>query len=103
MMALLYITLLLVVPILTDGAQGQELSGFLAKHRARIENFVMAGYGGGWDHCDIVTDYYHEADFLETVPQLIMGLEKSHLAEKSESPGNFLFRSHFFVHSFLGL
>ena len=49
----------------------------------------MAGYGRGWDHCDVVTDYYHEADFLQTVPQLAMGLEK--LSGKSAaSSGNFL-------------
>ena len=90
-MRLLLFMLLLGVLILTVGAQEHDLSGFLSKHKAQIENFVMAGYGRGWDHCDVVTDYYHEGDFLETVPQIVMELEKLQPSEKNaSSSGNFL-------------
>ena len=91
-MRLLLFILLLGVLILTVGAQEQDLSGFLGKHKAEIEIFVMAGYGRGWDHCDIVTEYYHEGDFLETVPQLVMEIEKLQPSEKNNasSSGNFL-------------
>ena len=90
-MRLLLFILLLGVLILTVGAQEQDLSGFLGKHKAEIENFVMAGYGRGWDHCDIVTEYYHEGNLLETVPQLVMELEKLQPSDKNtSSSGNSL-------------
>ena len=90
-MRLLLFILLLGVLILTVGGQGHDLTGFMAKHKADIENFVMAGYGGGWDHCDVLTDYYHEGDSLEKVPQLIIELEKLKPPENPASnSGNFL-------------
>ena len=83
--------ILLLLQLLTYEAQGAELSEFLEKYKTAIEKYTMAGYGGGWDHCDIVTEYYQEGDSLEMVPQLVMELKKLQPSEKSaESSGNFL-------------
>ena len=88
-MRLLSFIQLLEVLILT--VKAQEMGEFLARHKADIDNFVMAGYGKGWSHCDIVTEYYHEGGFLETVPQLVMELEKLQLSQKNASSfGNIL-------------
>ena len=81
----------LQVLLLTFESQGAELTTFLEKYKTAIDKYVMAGYGGGWDHCDVVTDYYHGGDFLETVPQLVMELEKLQPSEKNAShSGNLL-------------
>ena len=83
--------IVLLLQLLSYKAQGTELSKFLEKYKTAIDTYVMAGYGEGWNHCDVVTDYYHEGDFLlETVPQLVMGLEKLQPSEKNTSSGNFL-------------
>ena len=82
---------LLLLQLVWYEAQGAELTKFLEKYKTAIEKYVMAGYGGGLDHCDVVTDYYHEGGFLETVPQLLMQLEKLQQSEKNaSSSGNFL-------------
>ena len=70
-------------------AHGVELSTFLEKYKNSIDKYVMAGYGDGWDSCDVVTDYYHERDFMETVPQLVMDLKKEEPSEtNASSSGN---------------
>ena len=82
---------LLLLQLVWYEAQGAELTKFLEKYKTAIEKYVMAGYGGGWDHCDVVTEYYHDGDFLETVPQLVMELERLQPSENpASSSGNFL-------------
>ena len=72
-------------------AQGSELSQFIEKYKMSIEKYTMGGYGSGWDQCDVVTDYYHEGDSFETVPQFVMELEKLQPPENpASSLGNFL-------------
>ena len=83
--------LILLLQLLTFEAKGSELSQFLEKYKTAIEKYVMAGYGEGWDHCDVTTDYFHERNFQETVPQLVMELEKLQPPEQNaSSSGNFL-------------
>ena len=82
--------ILLLFQSLSYEAQGANLSTFLGKYKTAIDKYVMAGYGGGWDHCDVVTDYYNGGYLLETVPQLVMELEKLQPPENpASSSGNF--------------
>ena len=50
---------------------GQKLDKFMGEHRFQIQNYIMAGYGRGWAHCDTVSMYPLGVDS----PQFIMGFE----------------------------
>ena len=80
-----------LLQLLSHEAQGAELTKFLEKYKTSIDKYVMAGYGEGWDSCDVLTDIYHERDFMETVPQIVMELEKEQPSENKASPSGNLF------------
>ena len=62
--------------LLITETQAQQLGTFLAKHKNAVENYIMTGYGRGWDQCDVVADQFHAESALGAVPQLIMELQK---------------------------
>ena len=71
----LSLSILFLLLLLSYEAQGADLSLFVEKYKTAIDKYVMAGYGAGWDHCDVVTDYAG-VEVLDPVPQLVIELEK---------------------------
>ena len=61
--------------LLMSGNLGQIYGSILAEHKGAIEEFIMAGYGRGWDQCDIIADPIHAENGPEAGPKLIMGLQ----------------------------
>ena len=55
----------------TSQGYGHKLHKFLEEHRIQIQNYIMAGYGGGWEHCDVLSLDPLGVD----APQFIMGFE----------------------------
>ena len=55
----------------TSRGYGHKLHKFLEEHRIQIQNYIMAGYGGGWEHCDVLSLEPLGVD----APQFIMGFE----------------------------
>ena len=51
---------------------GQNLDQFLKEHRAKIQDFIMAGYGEGWTNCDVLS---LNPTRVDDAPQFIMGFE----------------------------
>ena len=51
---------------------GQNLDQFLKEHRAKIQDFIMAGYGEGWTNCDVLS---LNPTGVDDAPQFIMGFE----------------------------
>ena len=39
---------------------GQNLGTILARQREQIQRYIMAGYGDGWSHCDVMSAGLHE-------------------------------------------
>ena len=68
------LALWLVVVLLSSDANGDM---FLARHRDAIENFIMTGYGKGWENCDIITDAPQGPGFLKSNP--LYAMEVDHL------------------------
>ena len=62
--------LLFGVLLLLNGTVGQN---FFKKHKAAIENYVMTGEEGNWQHCDILSAGAHSH---EGIPQITMALDK---------------------------
>ena len=50
---------------------GQNLDQFLKEHKAKIQNYIMAGYGEGWTNCDVLSLNPITVD----APKFIMGFE----------------------------
>ena len=48
----------------------------LHKHITAIQEYIMAGYGDGWKHCDILSANLEEAGFDEDIPHFAVTLEK---------------------------
>ena len=44
---------------------------FFSMHRKSIENYIMTGYGEGWNHCDILHDTQQDFRSLEGTPKLV--------------------------------
>ena len=53
---------------------GQNLGLFLTEHREQIQTYIMAGYGDGWSHCDVLSaDALHtETLFHGLSPQFVI-------------------------------
>ena len=34
---------------------GQKLENLLQEHKVKVQNYIMTGYGGGWEHCDVLS------------------------------------------------
>ena len=64
---LLYLSAILSI----SGTKGQNFGTFMAKHMNAIQNYIMAGYGRGWDQCDVIAETN-----LRAVPHLIIKLQK---------------------------
>ena len=60
------------------GADGQELSNFLVRHKLAIESFIMTGHGEGWKHCDILSSIsvQHRALDSSAQPQMTVELKR---------------------------
>ena len=58
------------------GVKGMGPESFLAEHRKSIEEYIMAGYGDGWKHCDILSANAVEAGFNEDIPHFAITLDK---------------------------
>ena len=60
------------------GAEGQQLSDFLVKHKSAIENFIMIGHSEGWKHCDIISSISVQYRFLDSPaqPQITVDLKR---------------------------
>ena len=60
------------------GAEGQQLSDFLVKHKSAIENFIMIGHSEGWKHCDIISSISVQHRFLDSPaqPQITVDLKR---------------------------
>ena len=52
----------------------RDLGLFLREHREQIQTYIMAGYGDGWSHCDVMSaDPPHtEALFHSLSPQFVI-------------------------------
>ena len=48
----------------------------LQRHISAIQEYIMAGYGDGWKHCDILSANPEEAGFDEDIPHFGITLEK---------------------------
>ena len=48
----------------------------LHKHTTAIQEYIMAGYGDGWKHCDILSANPEEAGFDEDIPHFAITLKK---------------------------
>ena len=59
-----------------SGVHGLGLELFLAEHKTAIEEYIMAGHGDGWKHCDILSTSLEEAGFNEDIPHFAITLEK---------------------------
>ena len=57
------------------GADGQELSDFLVRHKLAIESFMMTGHGEGWRHCDILSSISVQHRALDSFAQPQMTIE----------------------------
>ena len=60
------------------GAEGQQLSDFLVRHKSAIENFIMIGHSEGWKHCDIISSISVQHRFLDSSaqPQITVDLKR---------------------------
>ena len=60
------------------GAEGQQLSDFLVKHKSAIENFIMIGHSEGWKQCDIISSISVQHRFLDSSaqPQITVDLKR---------------------------
>ena len=60
------------------GAEGQQLSDFLVKHKSAIEDFIMIGHGEGWKQCDIISSISVQHRFLDSSaqPQITVDLKR---------------------------
>ena len=59
-----------------SGVHGLGLELFLAEHKTAIEEYIMAGHGDGWKHCDILSTSLEEAGFNEDIPHFAITIEK---------------------------
>ena len=59
------------VILFSRASLGQKLDKFMEEHRVHIQNYIMAGYGGGWARCDMLSLNPLGVD----TPQFIMGFE----------------------------
>ena len=60
------------------GAEGQQLSDFLLRHKSAIERFIMIGHGKGWKHCDILSPLSVQDIILDSSaqPQMTVDLKR---------------------------
>ena len=60
------------------GAEGQQLSDFLVRHKSAIENFIMIGHSEGWKQCDIISSISVQHRFLDSSaqPQITVDLKR---------------------------
>ena len=70
LMGVIIVSFFFGVLLLSREANGQQLTTFLAEHKTEIQNYIMAGYGKGWLHCDVLSLTHHG-----DVPHFIMGFE----------------------------
>ena len=70
-MRLLTASLCFLTLVFSRTSRGHKLHKFLEEHRIQIQNYIMAGYGGGWEHCDVLSLEPLGVD----APQFIMGFE----------------------------
>ena len=57
----------------SEVVNGLRLGMFMAKHRMAIQEYIMAGYGDGWKHCDILSGKQEDAGFYyEEIPHFII-------------------------------
>lgn len=48
-----------------------EFSNFVSTYKTAIENYIMAGYGGGWENCDNILVSPIEPDSSSDIPQVV--------------------------------
>ena len=70
-MRLLTASICFGVLLFSKASLGQKLDKFMEEHRVQIQNYIMAGYGGGWAHCDMLS----LNPLVVDTPQFIMGFE----------------------------
>ena len=70
-MRLLTASICFGVILFSKASLGQKLDKFMEEHRVQIQNYIMAGYGGGWAHCDMLS----LNPLVVDTPQFIMGFE----------------------------
>ena len=77
-MKALNLFLVLEAVLFLFGAEGQQLSDFLVRHKSAIENFIMIGHSEGWKHCDVISSISVQHGFLDNSaqPQIIIDLER---------------------------
>ena len=70
--------LALVALLFLVGAEGQELSDVLVRHKSAIESFIMVGHSEGWKHCDIISSISVQHRFLDSSaqPQITVDLKR---------------------------
>ena len=56
---------------LSTTVEGSDLSNFMSKYKGGIENFIMVGYGGGWESCDLIVASPIETNLSVDVPYII--------------------------------
>ena len=59
---------------LAAAVQGNDFGSFVSKYKVDVENFIMAGYGGGWDSCDIIAVSPVKPKPSWNVPQLTVDI-----------------------------
>ena len=63
--------------LLAKEVHGLEMKMFMEKHRTALQNYIMAGYGDGWKHCDILSaNLGEEAGFDAGIPHFYITLKK---------------------------
>ena len=55
-------------------SRGQDLSQFVDEHKQAIEVHIMAGYGGGWNECDLLAILPQENALQSDTPQFVMDM-----------------------------
>ena len=69
------VLLSIAVLLFSTGIEGVELQMFMAKYKTALQDYIMAGYGGDWKHCDILSDKRDGADIDVDIPHFTVTLE----------------------------
>ena len=54
----------------------RDFNMFVSLHKRNIEDFIMTGYGNGWETCDIIAVHPREISSFLDVPRLTVKMEK---------------------------
>ena len=51
--------------------EGSDLSNFMSKYKGDVEKFIMSGYGGGWEMCDLIVTSPFESNPSTDIPNIM--------------------------------